>query len=739
MKNIKIVALMMSLIMVLGLFAACGKKETQVEYQPIDPADVVEHKDYTSVYKQIGANITIDMVKEDENGLATVEYEGKTYELGMDFLSWAMVFNCSVPEGSTEYKTQEDVYNEWWKLYIQRWNHLVPEIPLYSNQYFDLYNAKIQNFVTTPYWSPADAIIAASVKDGEANSVILGSSTDLSGSFRNSSWGKTNPASSDLDIQNMTTGFSTMMSNKEGAYVWNEYAIAETPASVVNEDGSLTFTIKLKQDMVFSDGSKITAKNYIAAILANSTDVAVAAGGTGASGQTLVGYDAFKAYNGTNDGADVEGVKASKYFSGIKLIDDYTFSVTYLADYASYYYVTTYAAFSPNPMALYLGDNDLIVAADGSVGIADGFYTKVEKDGAQVYAMADVIVNNLKWNSALPYSGPYVVSGYDESTLTATLTLNDKYPGDSTRGKPSIQTISYVKMVSETQTDMFKTGQIDVLAGITGAAETKAALALLEEEPDKFAETHYDRAGYGKIGFRADFGPTGMLEVRQAIMYTINRPEFAQTFTGGYGAVVHGPYYTGSAAYKAVENEINLNQYAYSADSAISVLEEAGWIYNEKGETYVKGTDAIRYKKLSGYEKTLENLNFATVDGKYKTVKINGEYYMPLAINWYGTQPNEVTDQLITAWQTNPNATTEIGMYITYTSTDFQTGLYGELYRMEAAGYNGTPKLNAINFATGFTSAIYDYSWNWSINPEDFDNYTVCFVKDEADFWENYQ
>ena len=31
--------------------------------------------------------------------------------------------------------TEEDVYNEWWKLYIQRWNKLVPEVPLYSNQY----------------------------------------------------------------------------------------------------------------------------------------------------------------------------------------------------------------------------------------------------------------------------------------------------------------------------------------------------------------------------------------------------------------------------------------------------------------------------------------------------------------------------------------------------------------------------------------------------------------------------
>ncbi len=737
----KLIAMLLAVMMVVTLFAGCNKP---VEYQEIDLNDVVEHKDHTSVYETIGANITIDMVKEnEETGLATVEYEGTTYELGMDFLSYAMVYNCSVPANSDKYKTQEDVFNEWWKLYIQRWNYLAPEVPLYSNQYFDMYNAKIQGLVTTPYWSPADAIIAATIKEGAANSVILGSTTDLSGMFRNSSWGKSNPGSSDLDIQNLTSGYATLMTDKNGAFVWNENAIAETPVSTLNDDGTLTYTIKLKNDMVFSDGSKITAKNYIAGILANSTEVGAAAGGTGMSGQTLVGFDAFKAYNGTNDGASVgegdKAVTASKWFSGIKLIDDYTFSVTYLADYANYYYVMSYASFSPDALALYLGENDIVVNADKTVGLSDGFYAKTQKDGAEVYAMADTIVANLKWDSKLPYSGPYTVTNFDASSLTATLTINKNYPGDTARGKASIETITYVKMVEETQTDMFKQGQIDILAGVTGADETKAALALVAASPDKFAETHYDRAGYGKIGFRADFGPTAMVEVRQAIMYTINRPEFAQTFTGGYGAVVHGPYYTGYSAYKAVEDEIILNQYAYSADSAIAVLEEAGWIYNAEGKEFKKGTDAVRYKKLSGYELTADNLQFKTVDGKYKTLKIDGAYYMPLAINWYGTQPNTVTDQLITAWQTNPNATTEIGMYITYTSTDFNTGLYGELMQSEADGFDGTPKCNAINFATGFTSAMYDYSWNWTINPELIEaGYSVCFVRDEADYMENY-
>ena len=696
-------------------------------FEDVDVNDAVVHSDFTSVYDKIGAKVTIDMVTEDpDTGLATITYEGKTYEAGLDFLSMAMVYNCT-PAG--DYKTEEEVYNQWWKLFIQRYNYMALEVPLYSNQYFDLYNAKLENFVTSPYWAAASAIVGASVKDGFDNSVILGSSTELSGAFRESSWGKSNPGSSDLDIEELTSGHSTVQTGIDGALMWNMSALAEEPVSVKNDDGSLTYTIKIKEGLVFSDGSAITAKNYVAATLANSTEVSVAAGGTGISGMNFVGFEEFKAYTGEGD---------KVYFEGLKLIDDYTFSVTLLPEYANYYYSISYAGFTPTPMALYLGENDIVVADNGACGLSDGFYAKVKKDGVDTFAMADTIVANLKWNSDLPYSGPYVVSNYDESALIATLTRNENYPGDDARGTASIDTITYVKIVSETQTDQFKSGQIDVLAGITGGAETDAALALVKESPDKYAETHYDRAGYGFIGLRCDLGPISNTAVRQAMMYTINRPEFAQTFTGGYGSVVHGPYYTGYSAYKAVEDEILLNQYAYSSDSAIAVLEEGGWIYNDKGQEFVAGTDAVRYKKLEGYELSPQNITYATVDGAYKTLKINGEYYMPLAINWYGTQPNNVTDMLITAWQANPNATTAIGAYITYTSCDFTTGLYGEYLQIEQYGWDGVAKCCAINYATGFTSAAYDMSWNFTINPDMYADYSRAYFMDEADFWENY-
>ncbi len=747
MRKMKLMTALMALVLVLSLvLTACqsgdsgdGKvtaKPGGTNVQPlteleIDPADVFEHADNTSVYDVIGSQVTIDMVKE-KDGLAYVTVDGTEYELGMDFLSMAMVYNVSVPENSDKYKDAEDVYNEWWKLYIQRWNYLMPEVPLYSNQYFDLYSAKITDFETSPYWGPADAIVAAKSSDG---AVILGSATDLSGLFRNSSWGKSSPGSSDLDVQNLTTGYSTAQSNKEGVYIWNMMALAEEPTSVINEDGTLTYTIKIKNDLKFSDGSPITAKNYIANILANSTAVSSEAGGSGTAGLQLVGFTDFNKYTGEGD---------TVYFEGVKMLDDYTFSVTYLSDYATYYYAMVYAAFSPDPLQLYLGEKgDIVVDPETkSCGLNADFYAKEKKDGKDAYVVASQIVDNLKWDSSLPYSGPYTVSNYDESTLTATLKRNPVYPGDTARGTASIDTITYVKIVAETQMDQFKAGQVDVLAGITGAAETESAVNTVKDNPDKYKETHYDRAGYGKLGFRADFGSCMFASVRQAIAYSIDRNEFSQTFTGGYGTVVHGPYYPKSPTLAAVSDEIKLNQYQQSLDSALQVLEADGWIYNADGTPYDASKGGVRYKKLSKekHELTAPNLTFASVDNKYKVVKLSdGNYYMPLVVNYYGTQPNTFTDLLVTKWAGNQDMMTKLGMYIDYIETDFTTGVNGEYVHDEGAGFDGKWKLNAINFATGFTSAIYDYAFNWTINPDMYDSYSACYVKDEADFAENYK
>ncbi len=693
-------------------FTACRKDSGADVFE-----DVVYRENYDSVYAAIGKNVTLDSVRESADGRAYVTVDGKEYELGMDFLSMAMVYNA---KPTSLFPTAEAAYNEWWRLYIQRWNWLAPEVPLYSNRYYDIYNAKISDLKTTPYWDVATAIVGASVTTGD--SVILGNITELSGAFRNAAFGKSAAGASDLDIQELTSGYSTVITDMGGGYAWADESIVRSHEERKNPDGTRTFTLQIADDLVFSDGSPIRAENYLAPLLVGSSKVMRAAGGGDASGLTLAGYEAFNGYEG--EGEPIP-------FTGVRLLDEHTFSVTVKKEYADYYYAISYGGFTPQPMALYLGD--FKIKDDGQGAYIDkGFYEKTQTNGVASYVMAERIGQNLANldKNAFPYSGPYVVENYDRATRVATLRKNSLYKGDY-RGKPTIDRISYVKIIPETQLDQLTKGRVDVLAGVTGGEETKAALSIVDNV--RFKENHYDRAGYGKLAFRCDFGPTQFAEVRRAVMHTIDRDEFAQTFTGGYGSVVHGPYHVGMDAYAATKNQLKLNKYPYSVDRAKEELIAGGWTYNADGSPYDETKGGVRYKKLSGYEKTYNNLTFAATDNRYKTVKVNGEYYMPLVVNWMGTQPNPVTDQLITAWQSNPNAGAKIGAYLTYTSGNMNSALYGEYCQMPAYGFTRA-RYGAVNFATGFTGAAYDMSLSWTIDPEKYDNYSANFLRDEADF-----
>lgn len=148
----------------------------------------------------------------------------------------------------------------------------------------------------------------------------------------------------------------------------------------------------------------------------------------------------------------------------------------------------------------------------------------------------------------------------------------------------------------------------------------------------------------------------------------MDRAKFAKDFTGGYGGVVDGPYYSGSWMYKAaVDQGMILNAYATSVDSAIEVLTEGGWVYDAEGNDYVEG---VRYKKIPGDIATENDINYKSKDGAYVTTKVGDDYYMPLVLNWYGTSDNPFTDQLMTGFASNDNVIAA-GFNVQYTIGDF--------------------------------------------------------------------
>lgn len=714
----KLLSLVLAAAMLLSLVPAAFAEEAETKSINGKEYGV----DYTSLYSQFGKETTIaDVTEDEETGLCYIEKDGVEYELGLDFLSMAMVYNTQVVDG---WDTEDDVYATWWRYYTQRWNYLMPEIPLYANEYYDLYNAQIKGtdeHPTNPYWSPAAALIDWT-SEKEDNSIIMGNTTDLSGKFRYATFGGTNPGAADLDVQNLSTGLETVATTKEGGFEWNP-TVVKSHEETMNEDGTRTYTVTIYDDLKLSDGTPVTVKNYVVFPMVFSSPVGVAAAGKDhQSGMTLEGFKTFNTYDGT------EG-SGTKELAGLRMIDDYTYSITVSADYANYFYAISYAGLSAYDVSLWIGDAD--VKDDGNgVYFTDDFYAK---EGDK-YVMADHIVTaSQNTDTTYPYSGPYVVKSYDSADKSAVLELNPNFKGNYEGVKPTIAKVVYKKIVSSTQLEDLKAGTLDVIAGITGGDETNEALALADGSDGKYVYTHYSRAGYGKLGFRADYGPAQFTEVRQAIAYCMDRAKFAKDFTGGYGGVVDGPYYSGSWMYKAaVDQGMILNAYATSVDSAIEVLTEGGWVYDAEGNDYV---DGVRYKKIPGDIATENDINYKSKDGAYVTTKVGDDYYMPLVLNWYGTSDNPFTDQLMTGFASNDNVIAA-GFNVQYTIGDFSPML-DELYQAAVYGYySGSPMYSVFNFATGFTSAAYDYSYQMTIDPAMYDDYSAYYIKDQADvYW----
>ena len=754
----KTLSLLLALVMVLSL-AACSNSSTPSSNEPSnapaaeptaapegnsgneepaeEPASEIVYAekkplvgaqfgtDYVSLYDQFGADVSIaDVIEDPDTGYCYIDRDGVRYELGLDFLTMAMVYNCTVPEDGY-WETEDDVYATWWKLYIQRWNIMLPEVPLYSNEYYDVYNAQIkgvEDHSTNPYWGPASALIDWTSEKADG-SIIIGNSTELSGRFRWSSFGVSSPGAADLDVENLITGLETVATvTKDGSYQVNEIVVKDLD-TVDNADGSRTYTVTINDDLLFSDGSPITAKNYLVATLMNSTPVSQQASGTGTSGMNFVGFKDFQSYDGT------EG-SGSKTFAGIRLLDEYTFSVTVDPQYLPYFYSLAYAAFSPQPLNLWLGEDvDIMDDGEGAY-LSDEFYAKT----GDSFDKAAVITAAV-WDKSqdYPVSGPYMIETWDETDHSVVLVANPNFKGNYEGTKPGIEKVIYKRIISETQLEDFKSGGVDVLSGITGGAATDEAIALVEANPDLYVTTHYSRAGYGKLGFRADLGPAQFTEVRQAIAYCMDRATFAKDFTGGYGGVVDGPYYTGSWMYQAaVADGMILNAYDTSVDSAIEVLENGGWIYDAEGNPYESG---VRYKKIPASEMYESDITYASKDGAYAVTQVGDDYYMPLVLNWFGTADNEFTDLLLTGFMSNDNIKAA-GFVVQNNIGEFNPMLDELTQGGYGVSYNGIPTYNCFNFATGFNSAVYDYSWNMTIDPDLYDIYSSYYIKDLADvYW----
>ena len=467
-------------------------------------------------------------------------------------------------------------------------------------------------------------------------------------------------------------GYDTVVFSKEGEFQYNDTVVA-SHEETENEDGTKTYTVTINDGLVWSDGTPITAKDYVfAVLLENSDEMAGVDGYPCNTGYSYIGYDEW--LDGSADA-----------FAGVHLVDDMTFSLTVKAEELPYHYDITYASLRPRPLHVIAPECDVEDTENGAT-ITGDFTTELLQE----------TINNVdtgyRYNPKVT-CGPYLFDNFDEASQQATLKANPEFVGDYRGVKPSIETLVIKTVSSDTMMNELESGSVDLLYGCSGGDTINAGLDLVEE--GKAADTTYMRNGYGKIQFDCSVFPTDSQNVRQAIAYCLDRNEFARQYTGGYGSVVHSFYGLAQWEYQdSVEwiNE-NLNTYEMNVDAAKELLEADGWNLNADGTPY-SGT-GTRYKE---------------VDGEI----------VPLVITWCNSEGNPVSELLATML---PETMAEAGIELQATTTDFATLQNGILHA-------GDTMYNMYNLATGFATA--NSPWYYFSSDEAWmGNYNTNWIADE--------
>lgn len=287
----------------------------------------------------------------------------------------------------------------------------------------------------------------------------------------------------------------------------------------------LTYTFHLRKDLKFSDGSPLTAD-----------DVAFT--------WTLL-HD--KAYDGDSQipALRIEGGEAYKAdkagsISGITVIDPLTVSAKLE---------------QPNATALVLLGGDVLSKA---------YYGKDYKFGQLDYIK--------KLHEKPLGNGPYVLEKFIPGQEVRYVANEHYYAG-----KPKTERFIYKTSEGDTW-QYLETGEVDYasFSATTENIDKLKSLGFVNILP-------YTPSTYGYLQLNLEHEPLKDKKVRQALTYGLDRQSIYVDANQGAGQVANIPASPISWAY----TEEGINDYAYNADKANKLLDEAGW---------TKGQDGIREK-----------------------------------------------------------------------------------------------------------------------------------------------
>jgi peptide/nickel transport system substrate-binding protein len=431
----------------------------------------------------------------------------------------------------------------------------------------------------------------------EEKTITIATATQLSGHFFSEMWGNN---AVDADIRNMLHGYATVAMNYDGEYQIDETVVKDL---AVSDDigGGRTYTITLSEEMTYNNGARITAEDYLFSILLQSDPVIPLLGGTQVTYAHVAGFGEYEKGE-------------SEVFSGLRLLEEYKFSVAIPADALPYYYEMAYIQVTPFPISVIAPGYR--VRDDG-----EGAYLAMENRGVYTSAPLTKELLDLTLLAENGYmrrpgvtSGPYQLEEYDAANSSVTVKINPAYRGNYDGRKPIIARVKVIQLLDDQGIAAFENGSVDIVHRLSGGAAIDQAVELSGAGRGNLSG--YLRSGYAFLAFACEQYPLDDVNVRKAITLCVDRDTICGGLMNGYALPVNGYY--GWGQWMAVQSvdELNANSdVGYNINEARRLLEGAGFTLNSNGETYRSGRDDFRYKKGEDGELLPLELKWAKTPG----------------------------------------------------------------------------------------------------------------------------
>lgn len=504
--------------------------------------------------------------------------------------------------------------------------------------------------------------------------ITVGSVTKVAGQFSTDMFGNN---TSDIDIRALLHGYSTVAYTDDASYTLDE-TVAQVDVATEDDFGNKVYVFHVNDGLTYNDGTPITAKDYAFSVLLQSAPQMAELGASTSGYWHIQGYDQY-----------ASGER--NYLSGVRLLDDMTFSLTIRANALPYYYELTYVNVTPYPISVIAPG--CTVEDDGDGAYIDGEFTaavleKTMLDPETGYCSHPMVT-----------SGPYQLESYNGETGEVVLKANTRYVGNYAGQRPLIETVVLRETTNTQALAELADGTLDIVNKISDSQVIAEGVAQLSQ--GTLQASNYLRSGLGFLALACEEGPTSQENIRKAISYCLDQDAFVTAFTGTYGQPVYSWYGLGqwmASEYVSTAGE-DLNTYEMNLDTATTLVERAGYVYNAEGDAFREGEDTVRYRLLRG---TALNEYNALEDPVVEAVQVGNKNLLPLEIKFARVENNRMCDLVVEQLVPNLEA---IGFKVEVVDLSFED--------MLAQYYREVPReCNMFALATNFTH-VFDPIYTW--------------------------